>query len=127
MHYYIVFLCNWPGSSNAIVKSIELTTAEPSYVTTDNDYVYVDLTAHLNSGEIKTYGTSVQEVMNYLVQRVGGVFINKTAKTISRISMSDVKIEDGTPASRKIEPGNWNGVVKPAMQRLLHTSSFGTL
>jgi len=125
MNYYLVFLCNWPAQSNAIVRSVELTTSLPTYVKSTNDYVYVDLSAHLASRETKIYGTTVQEVTNRLVQRVGGLSINKQASTTVQVLMGDVRISDDTPASRRLT--SWNDVVKPALQRSAHTSAFGSL
>ena len=127
MHYYIVFLCNWPERSNAKVRSVELTTANPSsYVKTTNDYVYLDLTAHLESSEPKgRFGRTVQEVMSNMTQKVGSLSINKTASTTTVVQMSDVLIETGAPATRRLS--TWNDAVKPAWQRLAHTASLGTL
>ena len=126
MHYYIVFLCNWPERSNAIVRGVELTTTDPrSYVKETNDYVYLDLTAHLNSAEVKVFGTTVQEVMSNMTQRVGSLSINKQASTTTVVRMSDVLVATGAPLNRRLT--SWNDVVKPAWQRLAHTSSLGTL
>lgn len=126
MHYYIVFLCNWPERSNAIVRGVELTTTDPrSYVKETNDYVYLDLTAHLNSTEVKAFGTTVQEVMSNMTQRVGSLSINKQASTTTVVRMSDVLVATGAPLNRRLT--SWNDVVKPAWQRLAHTSSLGTL
>lgn len=127
MQYYIVFLCNWPARSNAIVRSVELTTADPSsFVKTTNDYVYLDLTAHLNSNENKSrFGTTVQEVMTNMTQKVGYLSINKQASTTTVVTMADVLIATGAPSSRRLT--SWNDVSKPAWQRLAHVSGFGTL
>ena len=127
MHYYIVFLCNWPARSNAIVRSVELTTADPSsYVKETNDYVYLDLTAHLDSNESKAkFGRTVQEVMTNMTQKIGSLSINKQASTTTVIRMADVLLATGAPESRRLT--SWNDVVKPAWQRLAHTSSLGTL
>ena len=127
MNYYIVFLCNWPDRSNAIVRSVELTTADPSsYVKETNDYVYLDLTAHLNSSESKAiFGRTVQEVMTVMTQKVGSLSVKKQASSTTVIRMSDVEIASGAPANRRLT--SWNDVVKPAWQRLAHTSSLGTL
>lgn len=125
MHYYLVFLCNWPGQSNAIVRSVELTTSLPTYVKTTNDYVYVDLSAHLASTERKIHGSTVQSVMNKLVQMVGGLSINKQASSTVEVPMADVRVSDDTPINRRLT--SWNDVVKPALQRSAHTSAFGSL
>ena len=126
MNYYIVFLCNWPAESNAIVRSVELTTTDPSsYVTSTNDYVFLDLTKHLNSGEEKKFGNSVQSVMSKLTQQVGYLSVNKQAKSTTEVRMADVLIRVGAPAYRKLT--TWNDVVKPAWIRAAHTSLYGTL
>ena len=126
MNYYIVFFCNWPGESNAIVRSVELTTANPnSYVKETNDYVYLDLTAHLASNENKKFGTTVQAVMSRLTQQVGALSINKQAKTTTVVKMADVLVPVGASTSRRLE--TWNDSAKPAWIRAAHASSFGTL
>lgn len=126
MNYYIVFLCSWPGESNAIVRGVELTTANPNvYVKPTNEYVYLDLTAHLNSSETKSFGTTVQEVMSKLTQRVGGLSINKQAISTTVVRMADVLVKPGTPVSRRLT--TWNDAVKPAWIRAAHASSFGAL
>ena len=126
MNYYVVFLCSWPSESNAIVRSVELTTADPSsYVKSTNDYVYLDLTAHLKSNEVKPFGRTVQEVMSKLTQQVGGLSINKQASTTTVVRMGDVLVKSGTPSSRRLT--SWNDAVKPAWIRAAHASSFGTL
>ena len=126
MNYYIVFFCNWTSRSNAIVRSVELTVVDPSsYVKQSNDYVYVDLTAHLKSTERKPFGNTIDAVMSELTKRIGGLSINGVPSTYTQISMSTVRIESSTPSSRQLT--DWNDVVKPALLRVAHTSSFGTL
>ena len=126
MHYYVIFFCNWTSQSNAVVKSVELTTANPlSFVTETNPYVFVDLTKHLSMIGTKPFGTTVDEIMTNFVNKVGGLSINDVPISSTEIAMGKVRISDRTPPTRKLT--DWNDVAKPALQRLANTSSFGTL
>lgn len=126
MNYYLVFLCNWVSETNAIVRSVELTTVPPvKYVNSTNPYVYLDLTDHLKHDVVRPYGNTLQEVMSTLVRDIGYISINKRADATLTIRMSDVNRATDFPGTRRIT--SWNDVAKPAIQRLCHASSFGTL